>query len=198
MKALRISGRNLDIGEALRAQIEERLAQALTKYMDRGSYSGHVTVGKDGTGFRTDAVVHLSSGVTIEAHGNAHDAYASFGETAERIEKRLRRYKRRLRDHHAGNGAIRPDPIEMNTYVLETPSDDFEDQGEFHPVIVAESTSSLHEMAISDAVIELDLTGAPVVVFRHAGNGRVNVVYRRRDGSVGWIDPPTAAAAQRA
>lgn len=192
---LRVSGKNIDIGDALRTQVDERLAAAIGKYAEGATYNGHVTVAKDGAGFRTDAVVHLSSGVTIEAHGNAHDAYASFNETAERIEKRLRRYKRRLRDNHHGhgnaNGRAAPDP--MPSYVIEAPGEDYEDEGEFHPVVVAESTASLHRLAVADAVLELDMTGAPVVVFRHAGHGRVNVVYRRRDGTIGWVDPPADA-----
>lgn len=195
---LRVSGKNLDIGEALRAQIEERLSQAITKYLERGSHAGHVTVSKEGTGFRTYAVLHLSSGVTIEAHASAHDAYASFSETAERIEKRLRRHKRRLRDHHGAPVNGRAAPEAMPSYVLEPLSDEVvEADGDFHPVIVAENTASLHELSVSDAVMELDMTGSPVVVFRHAGHGRVNVVYRRRDGSIGWIDPPAEAAPRK-
>ena len=98
---LRVSGKNLDVGEALRGQVEARVASALGKYFD-GDYSGHVTVAKDGAGFRTECVLHLSSGVTLEASGAAHDAHASFEQTADRIEKRLRRYKRRLKDRQGG------------------------------------------------------------------------------------------------
>lgn len=186
----------MDIGEALRSQVEARVASALTKYLDGASYQGHVTVSKDGTGFRTDCILHLSSGVTIEAHGNAMDAYASFAETADRIEKRLRRYKTRLRGH--GNGtAKKPDAVEMPYYVLEAPADEDEAEAEaFHPVVVAEQTAQLRRLSVSEAVIDLDMTGSPVVVFRHAGNGRVNIVYRRRDGSIGWVDPPAAAGPQ--
>ena len=98
--ALRVSGKNLDVGEALRSQVESRVRSALGKYFD-GDYSGHVTVAKDGAGFRTECVLHLTSGITLEASGAAPDAYLSFDQTAERIEKRLRRYKRRLKDRQA-------------------------------------------------------------------------------------------------
>lgn len=190
--SLRISGKNLDVGEALRGQAEDRVAAALGKYYE-GGYQGHVTVGKDGTAFRTDGVLHLSSGITLEASGTAHDAYASLDKMAERIEKRLRRYKRRLKDRSAAaNG--RDAGIEIPSYVIAAPDEEFDenevDTGGNNPVIVAESTKSLHVMTIGDAVAELDLTGAPVVIFRHAGNGRTNIVYRRRDGNIGWIDPP--------
>jgi ribosomal subunit interface protein len=98
---LRVSGKNLDIGEALRTQAEGRVAAALAKYFD-GDYSGHVTVMRDGTGFRTECVIHLDSGVTLEASNAAHDAYASLDQAADHVEKRLRRYKRRLKERHAG------------------------------------------------------------------------------------------------
>ena len=191
--SLRISGKNLDVGEALRGQAEERVAAAVSKYYE-GGYQGHVTVDKDGSAFRTDGVLHLSSGITLEASATAHDPYASLDKMAERIEKRLRRYKRRLKDRSASNG--RDAGIEIPSYVIAAPDDDVEDfdgvSAGDNPVIVAESTKSLHVRTVSDAVAELDLTGAPVVVFRHAGNGRMNIVYRRRDGNIGWIDPPAS------
>ncbi|MBN9447728.1 ribosome hibernation-promoting factor, HPF/YfiA family [Bosea sp. NPDC055594] len=192
--SLRISGKNLDVGEALRGQAEARVAAALSKYYE-GGYQGHVTVGKDGTAFKTDGVLHLSSGITLEASAVAHDPYASLEKMAERIEKRLRRYKRRLKDRSAAmNG--REAGLAIPSYVIAAPDQDVEEHdadlvGE-NPVIVAESTKSLHQMTVGDAVAELDMTGAPVVIFRHAGNGRMNVVYRRRDGNIGWIDPPAS------
>lgn len=192
--SLRISGKNLDVGEALRGQAEARVAAALGKYYE-GGYQGHVTVGKDGTAFKTDGVLHLSSGITLEASATAHDPYASLDKMAERIEKRLRRYKRRLKDRAAAANGREP-LMEIPSYVIAAPDDDVEEHDAAHtgenPVIVAESTKSLHQMTVVDAVAELDLTGAPVVIFRHAGNGRMNVVYRRRDGNIGWIDPPAS------
>ena len=184
----RISGKNLDIGEALRERVNARIVEALGKYFD-GGYSGHVTVEKEGFGFRTECAVHLDSGMTLHTEANAADAYASADQAALRIEKRLRRYKRRLKDRHAArpNGAA----VIAPSYVIEAPSlDEEEEVAEFNPVIVAESTTALKQLSVSEAVLELDLTGAPVVVFRHASHGRVNLVYRRPDGNVGWIDPP--------
>jgi len=192
--SLRISGKNIDVGEALRGQAEARVAAALGKYYE-GGYQGHVTVGKDGTAFKTDGVLHLSSGITLEASATAHDPYASLDKMAERIEKRLRRYKRRLKDRAAAANGREP-ALEIPSYVIAAPDEDIEEHEADHagenPVIVAESTKSLHQMTVVDAVAELDLTGAPVVIFRHAGNGRMNVVYRRRDGNIGWIDPPAS------
>ena len=192
--SLRISGKNLDVGEALRGQAEARVAAALGKYYE-GGYQGHVTVGKDGTAFKTDGVLHLSSGITLEASATAHDPYASLDKMAERLEKRLRRYKRRLKDRAAAANGREP-ALEIPSYVIAAPDEDIEEHEADHagenPVVVAESTKSLHQMTVGDAVAELDLTGAPVVIFRHAGNGRMNVVYRRRDGNIGWIDPPAS------
>ncbi|MEN5083836.1 ribosome-associated translation inhibitor RaiA [Bosea sp. TWI1241] len=191
--SLRISGKNLDVGEALRGQAEARVAAALGKYYE-GGFQGHVTVGKDGSAFRTDGVLHLSSGITLEASATAHDAYASLDKMAERIEKRLRRYKRRLKDRSAAQNGR--ESLEIPSYVIAAPDEDTEeperDAAGENPVIVAESTRSLLRMTVSDAVAELDLTGSPVIVFRHAGNDRVNVVYRRGDGNIGWIDPPAS------
>lgn len=191
--SLRISGKNLDVGEVLRGQAETRVAAAVSKYYE-GGYQGHVTVDKDGSGFRTDTVIHLSSGITLEASATAHDAYVSLDKMAERIEKRLRRYKRRLKDR-SGTPA-RGDGIEIPSYVIAAPDDDLEeiesDSAGDNPVIVAESTKSLHSLTVGDAVAELDMTGSPVIVFRHAGNGRMNIVYRRGDGNIGWIDPPAS------
>jgi ribosomal subunit interface protein len=191
----RVSGKNLDVGEAIRSQAEDRVGSALGKYYE-GSFNGHVTVAKDGTGFRSDAVLHLSSGMTLEASGTAHDAYQSLDKMVDKIEKRLRRYKRRLKDH-SGSAHARRALMDMPSYVIEAPNEDAEedhahDINGSHPAIVAETTRALHDLSVGDAVSELDLTGSPVLVFRNAGNGRVNIVYRRRDGNIGWIDPPTA------
>jgi ribosomal subunit interface protein len=190
----RVSGKNIDIGGALRERVNARVAEAVNKYF-HGGYSGHVTVERDGFGFRTDCVIHLDSGIVLEAGAMAADAYASADQAAIRIEKRLRRYKRRLKDRHAaarGEGGMpTPEPIEAQSYVIAAPEQDSEEEvTEFNPVVIAESTTKLKRLPVSEAVLELDLTGAPVVVFRHDGHGRVNVVYRRPDGHIGWIDPP--------
>jgi ribosomal subunit interface protein len=192
----RVSGKNIDIGEALRARVNERVVDATSKYFD-GGFSGHVTIGKEGFGFRTECVIHLDSGIVLEADALAADAYASANQAAERIEKRLRRYKRRLKDHQVrvDGQAVEGNAITAPSYVIATPAHDSdEDAGEFNPVIIAETTTALKRLSVSEAVMELDLTGVAVIVFRHAGHGRVNLVYRRPDGHIGWIDPPAVDA----
>jgi len=193
MGSLRVTGHGVDLGESLRGRVEERMSAIQAKYLDshmNGSCSGHVTLRRDGTAFRTDCVLHLVSGLTIEANGFAHDARSSFEQTAERLETRLRRYKHRLKQHAAGRGDDAA--VEAAYAVLAAPEeeDDETGEGDAHPPIVAESTRTLQRRTIGEAVTALDMTGSPVVVFVHAGTGRVNVVYRRSDGAIGWVDPP--------
>ncbi len=194
----RISGKNLDIGDALRERISARVAEALEKYF-QGGYSGHATVSREGFGFSTECAIHLASGITLESEATAADAYMSADQAVMRIEKRLRRYKRRLKDRSAGH-AVRSQEANLRaiaapSYVIEAPGNDEElAPSDFHPVIIAESTTTLERMPVNEAVQELDLTGAPVMVFRHAGHGRINIVYRRQDGHIGWIDPPAMPA----
>jgi ribosomal subunit interface protein len=191
----RVSGKNIDIGEALRRRVGARIAEAVGKYFD-GGYSGHATVGKEGFGFRTECAVHLDTGVTLQAEAMAADAYASADQTALRIEKRLRRYKRRLRDRQAARSDGPPE-LAAPSYIIAAPETDASEEAtEFNPVIIAELTTALRRISVSEAVLELDMTGAPVIIFRHAGHGRINLVYRRTDGNIGWVDPPTMDGAQ--
>ncbi len=189
----RISGKNIDLGEALRGRVSDRIVEAMAKYFD-GGYSGHVTLAKDGFGFRTECAIHLDSKITLHAEGMAPDAYASADQAALRIEKRLRRYHRRLKDHRPERLDERA-AVDAASYVIAAPEPDNDAEIDgFTPVIIAESTTRLKQLSVSDAVTELDMTGAPVIVFRHAAHGGINIVYRRADGHFGWIDPPAAAA----
>ena len=193
---LRISGKSINVGEALRGRVSERTDEVLRKYFD-GNYSGHITLSKDGFGFRTDCSLHLDSGITLEADSNAADAYASADQALVMIEKRLRRYKSRLKDRSARktyaasaafaelNGA----GLDAPSYVIEAPEGE-DEVTEYSPVIIAEATKSLKRLSVSEAVMELDLTGAACIVFQHGSSGRVNIIYRRTDGNVGWVDPP--------
>ncbi|HZC95241.1 MAG TPA: ribosome-associated translation inhibitor RaiA [Bradyrhizobium sp.] len=200
---LRISGKSISIGEALRDRVSERTEEVLRKYFD-GNYSGHITLSKDGFGFRTDCALHLDSGITLEADSNATDAYASADQALLMIEKRLRRYKNRLKDRSARKAyvasaaltEIAAPTLDAPSYVIEAPAEG-DEVTEYSPVIIAEATTSLKRLSVSEAVMELDLTGAPCMVFQHGGSGRVNIIYRRADGNVGWIDPPTVNAGDR-
>jgi len=189
---LRISGKSISVGEALRSRVSERTDEVLRKYFD-GNYSGHITLSKDGFGFRTDCSLHLDSGITLEADSNATDAYASADQALVMIEKRLRRYKSRLKDRsarktYAANAALAD--IDAPSYVIEAPAEGDEEVTAYSPVIIAEATTSLKRLSVSEAVMELDLTGAACIVFQHGSSGRLNIIYRRTDGNVGWVDPP--------
>lgn len=193
---LRISGKSISIGEALRARVSERTDEVLRKYFD-GNYSGHITLSKDGFGFRTDCSLHLDSGITLEADSNATDAYASADAALLMIEKRLRRYKSRLKDRSARKtyaataafAELNGVGLDAPSYVIEAPESD-DEVTEYSPVIIAEATTALKRLSVSEAVMELDLSGASCLVFQHGGSGRVNIIYRRTDGNVGWVDPP--------
>jgi ribosomal subunit interface protein len=190
---IRVSGKSINVGEVLRERVSDRTDEVLRKYFE-GNYSGHFTIGKDKVGFRTDCALHLDSGLTLEAESTAPDAYASADQAIELIEKRLRRYKSRLKDRSQRKAAAASqDLAALNaaSYVIESPADDDQEITAYNPVVIAESTTSLKRLSVSEAVMELDFTGAPVIVFLHATNGRVNVIYRRPDGNVGWVDPPS-------
>jgi ribosomal subunit interface protein len=196
---LRISGKSISLGEALRGRVNERTEEVLRKYFD-GNYSGHITLSKDGFGFRTDCALHLDSGITLEADSNATDAYASADQALLMIEKRLRRYKSRLKDRSARKAyvasaalaEIAAPTLDAPSYVIEAPASDGESEMDgYNAVIIAEATTSLKRLSVSEAVMELDLTGSACMVFQHGSSGRVNIIYRRADGNVGWIDPPT-------
>jgi len=192
--SLRISGKHMDIGDAFRTRIEGRIGEAVNKYFD-GGYAGRVTVEKSGSRFTTDCMVHLDTGMVLQATGQAQDPQLAFDAAAERIEKRLRRYKRRLKSHSpAGAG----DAVDLEYRVMAPVAEEDEEVPEdYAPAIVAESTVALQTMSVASAVIELDTKDSPVFVFRNAGNEHVNVVYRRADGNIGWIDTSSATARQR-
>ena len=183
---LRLSGKNLDIGEALRLHVLEKVEATVARYFG-GSVGGHVVMTREGSGYRSDCTLRLSSGISLHAEGRAHEPYPCFEQAAGKIEARLRRYKTRLKGHAAsasdGHGKVA-------NYLVEAPREDDEEPADgYNPVVVAEGTEDLKSLSVASAVAELDLSGAPVVVFRHAGSERVNVVYRRRDGAIGWLDP---------
>jgi ribosomal subunit interface protein len=193
---IQVSGKNLDLGEALQGHVTRRLGEGVTKYFERGA-EATVVFAKERFQFECDVTAHLSSGVFLAAHGEGGDAYSAFEDALEKLEKRVRRYKRRLKNHHA-NGKD-PMPSEPAAYYLLKPLD-AEEEGEAaedpgpsaaepQPVVIAESQTALREMTVGSAVMQLDLAESPVIVFKNAAHGRLNIVYRRRDGHIGWIDP---------
>jgi len=180
---LRVTGKNLDIGDVLRAQAEAKINEVVAKYAE-GGYSGHVTVVKDGLGFRTDCTLHLAHGQDMHVTGEAADAYASLSVAVERIGKQLRRHKQRRADHAVqklstiGAGADVGDDEDFD--VVETTA--------AGAAIIAEPLENAPKLTIVGAVAAFEAGGKPVLVFRNAGTGRVNVLYRRPDSHYGWVD----------
>jgi ribosomal subunit interface protein len=182
---IKVTGKNLDVGEALRSYVQERVANSVEKFTGREA-TGHVRIEKEHGAFRTDCTLHLWQGMSLEAHGTAPDAYQSADRACERLEKRVRRNKGRLK-RRGGETPRKQTPAA--DYVIQAGGEDREEHDEDNPVIIAEAEMPLHEMAVSDAVMQMDLSDRSVVVFRNASNGEINVVYRRDDGNIGWIDP---------
>ncbi len=187
--SVRVSGKHMEIGDSFRQRIEERVLEAITKYFD-GGYSGQITVTKSAAAaaqFVADCLIHLDTGVNLHATGSANDPQIAFDIAADRIEKRLRRYKRKLKDHHPANQAN--PSIEIAYTVMDATSDEHDELPEdYAPTIVAESTKQLRTMSVASAVMALDMTDEPVLLFRSPGKDELNIVYRRNDGNIGWID----------
>jgi ribosomal subunit interface protein len=191
-----VSGHQMDVGDALRSRIVNELSANVEKYFDR-SGAAEVRINPEGHGYRVDVQVNLASGQLLVSHGAGGDAHAAFDDALTKIEKRVRRYKRRLKNHHVPGGkASNPGPEESIPYIVlqggqgegEEPDDDGAEGGS-EPLVVAETEAPLRTMTVAMAVLELDLSGRPVLLFRNAAHGGLAVVYQRPDGNIGWIDP---------
>ena len=183
-----ITGRHIDIGAALQTHVKAELGSIVEKYAERPT-DANVVFSRAAHEFVCEATVHLSTGLTAQAKAHATEIYAAFDACAEKMEKQLRRYKRRLKDHHRE----RSEPVELvgaSSYILasrDTEEDDETDS--LQPVIVAEMQTKIPSLSVGEAVMQMELAGAPVLVFRNEKKNGMNVVYRREDGNIGWIDP---------
>jgi len=189
---IQIVSKGIDVSSALRERITARLDEMMDKYIHREG-EAQVSVSKEGAGFKTVCSVHLPSGTSIEGQGQAHDAYGAADESLEHIEKRLRRYKRRLKDHSpqakAKNAAlfILENPVLASE--LDDPSDEHFGGGASEPMVIAEKSSKIKTLTPGMAALELGLADNGVIVFNNAKHGGINVVFKRSDGNIGWIDP---------
>jgi ribosomal subunit interface protein len=188
---LRVSGKNMDMGDSLRTKAEGHFDGVVKKYFD-GGYTGHLTLEPEGSGYNALVMVHLDTGAVLQASAYGGDAISAYEILTETIEKRLRRYNRKLKQHRHHNGGNSED-VTAQSYVLASPDEDDELAEDYSPPVIAETTKNLRQMSVEEAVMELDLTQADIVMFRHAGHGGLNVVYRRADGNIGWIDPALRA-----
>ncbi len=183
-----ISGKQIDIGDALQVHVKDSLGSAVSKYAERPT-DANVIFSRSGYEFVCEAIVHLSTGLTASAKASNTEIYAAFDSCCEKMEKQLRRYKRRLKDHHRD----RPQPVDVfgaSTYILAGSDDaDAEEPDTLQPIIVAEMETRVPRLSVGEAVMQMEIAGAPLLVFRNEKHEGVNVVYRRDDGNVGWIDP---------
>ena len=196
---VQVTGKHVDVGEALRSRVSDELTSGIGKYIDRGGGAADVVVSRDGHSFRVDCAVTLASGQQLTTHGIGGDAHLAFDAASAKMQKRIRRYKNRLKDHHPQALARQAETAAY--YVLQAP-DDATDDDEFdgaaasfpEPLVIAETETQIGVMTVSMAVMELDLTESQTIVFRNAAHGGLSVVYRRPDGNIGWIDPERTKA----
>jgi ribosomal subunit interface protein len=191
---IQVTGKHVDVGEALRSRVSDELSSSIGKYFDRDGGAADVVISREGHSFRVDCAVTLASGQQLTTSGLGGDAHVAFDAASGKLEKRIRRYKNRLKDHHPQAMARQAETAAY--YVLQAPDDDEaedtfdgEAQGFPEPMVIAETETPLNTMTVSMAVMELDLTESQTIVFRNAAHGGLSVVYRRPDGNIGWIDP---------
>lgn len=183
-----ISGKQIDIGEALQTHVKAELGEVVEKYAQRPT-EAVVVFSRAAHEFVCEATIHLATGLNAQAKGAATEIYAAFESCREKMDKQLRRYKRRLRSHQRDRTA----PVEFGestSYILaptEEPEDT--DAAELQPIVIAEMETKIPSITVGEAVMQLELAGQKMLVFRNEGHGGVNVVYRRDDGNIGWIDP---------
>ena len=186
---IRVSGHQMETGSALQEHASERLSAIVEKYFSR-ALSSSVTFGKAPAGaFSCAIVLHVSQGLILKSMGTAQDARLAFDQAAEKIEKQLRRYKRRLTDRHQQfDRAAREEEAAYTVFAADTSEDEIEDVNAAPPII-AETRVDVPEASVSDAVMILDLRNTTALLFKNAGTGRHNMIYRREDGSIGWVEP---------
>ena len=184
-----ITGKQIDIGEALQTHVRSQSDEMLSKYPGRPT-DANVVFSRSGAEHVCESTIHLSTGLTAQAKAHDHDIYKAFDACLEKMDKQLRRYKRRLKDHHRD----RAEPVELlgaASYILAS-SDGPEDAEPetLQPMIIAEMETKIPSLSVGEAVMQMELAGAPVLVFRNEKQASgVNIVYRREDGNIGWIDP---------
>ncbi|MGE0417028.1 MAG: ribosome-associated translation inhibitor RaiA [Acetobacteraceae bacterium] len=188
-----ISGKQVELSDALRTRVSTHLDGIVGKYFDR-ALEAHVTFSRARSFFTCDINMHAGKGLQLRGEGEAADANAAFDGAAEHIAKRLRRYRRRVNDH-ARDIANRERPEAARQYILrqeeeaEEPATDGTGQVDGHSTVIAEAQTEIALLTVGEAVMRMDLAHQTVLMFRNSASGELNVIYRRTDGNIGWIDP---------
>ncbi|MBK8174937.1 MAG: ribosome-associated translation inhibitor RaiA [Rhodospirillales bacterium] len=185
---LLVKGKSLDVGEALRGYVEEHMGAAVSKYFAK-AHDALVTISREKHLFHVDISVHPMRGLLVQGHCAAEDVYAAFDAALERIAKQLRRYKRRLNDHHKRRSADDAEILPAQQYIIAAETVDDELPVDGQPAIIAELPTEIATLSVGEAVMRMDLGDLPALMFRNTASGTLNVVYRRSDGNIGWIDP---------
>ena len=194
---VQVTGKHVDVGEALRSRVSDEIASSIGKYFDREGGGADVVVSREGHAFRVDCAVTLASGQQLTTQGLGGDAHLAFDAAILKMQQRIRRYKNRLKDHHIQALARQAETAAY--FIIQAPDEDDESLDEApdgfpEPMVIAETEKTLRTMTVSMAVMELDLTESQTIVFRNAAHGGLSVVYRRPDGNIGWIDPERTRA----
>ncbi len=186
---LSVKGKQLDVGDALRTHVGDSLSRILGKYFG-DAIEVSVTFSRHGHLYRAVVAAHVGRGIQVRAQGDADEPYPAFDSAADRLAKRLRRYKRRLRNHHKGAGPVLA-ALPAQQYILagDAESEAAEDEIDGRPVVVAEMATEIPSLTVSEAVMRMDLAELPALMFRNSSHSGLNMVYRRPDGNIGWIDP---------
>jgi ribosomal subunit interface protein len=188
---LSVTGKQLDVGDALRAHIEQNLSTAIGKYFANPT-DANVVLSREARNIRADIKVHVGRGIILQGHADADDAYAAFDQASEHIAKRLRRHKRRLRSHQR-NKADTEKALRAQQYVLAPVQDEEVAEGlesaDGQPVIIADMETHIDTLTVSEAVMRMDLANLPAMMFRNRAHGGLNMIHVRQDGNIGWIDP---------
>jgi ribosomal subunit interface protein len=193
---LSVKGKQIDVGDALRNHVESQLNEIVGKYFS-GTIDANVTFSREAHMFRADISVHAGRGILLQANASATEPYPAFDAAAARIGKRLRRYKKKIVDHHHETQRA-ADPTMANAFVLHGIEPEHDEEANDNPVVVAEMTTPIDNLTVSEAVMRLDLGDLPALMFCNRAHGGLNMIYRRPDGNIGWVDPADQAQVPKA
>ncbi|MGE4351221.1 MAG: ribosome-associated translation inhibitor RaiA [Bdellovibrionales bacterium] len=189
---LSVKGKQIDVGDALRQHVDEQLTEIVGKLFG-DTLDAQVTFSREAHLFRADITVHAGRGITLQSNASATEPYPAFDQAAERMAERLRRHKNRLKKHH--QEAKTDDAVMAQTFVLNAEQEDASETGNDNPIVIAEMATPIEMLTVSEAVMKLDLGDLSALMFRNRANGKLNMIYRRNDGNIGWIDPSQSAKA---